>query len=155
MTHVCNPSIAAILREAFVRSLEMTAWLGWALAAAAVVIGYLNYGWRGLALALTVTAFWLLLQFSRALRVLRTASGKPVGQVANAVMLHAKLRVGLRLPALLKITQSLGQKISDEPETYRWTDAGGDAVQVQLQQGRLRTWQLVRHEPPPPEQPGA
>ncbi len=122
----------------------MTAWLGWALAAAGVVVGYLSYGWQGLALALTVTAFWLLLQFSRALRVLRIAASNPVGQVKNAVMLHAKLNLGMRLPDVLKLTRSLGKKIAEDPETYAWTDASGDSVQLQLHDGRLREWRLVR-----------
>jgi hypothetical protein len=124
----------------------MTAMLGWAMAALAVVMGYLSYGWLGLALALTVTAFWLLLQFSRALRVLRIASANPVGQVANAVMFQSKLNKGMRLPNLLKLTRSLGKKLADDPETYAWTDAAGDAVQVELRDGRLISWQLQRHE---------
>jgi uncharacterized protein (DUF58 family) len=124
----------------------MTAWWGWAMAAVAVVMGYVSYGWLGLALALTVTAFWLLLQFSRALRVLRIASANPVGQVANAVMFQAKLNKGMRLPDVLKLTRSLGQKLADDPETYAWADAAGDTVQVQLQGGRLINWQLQRHQ---------
>jgi hypothetical protein len=124
----------------------MTAWLGWAMAAVAVVMGYVSYGWLGLALALTVTAFWLLLQFSRALRVLRIASGNPVGQVANAVMFQAKLNKGMRLPDLLKLTRSLGKKLADEPETYVWADAAGDSVQVQLSEGRLTHWYLQRQD---------
>jgi hypothetical protein len=131
-----------------------SAMSGWALAVAAVVVGYLGYGWRGVALAATVTAFWLLLQFSRALRVLRTASANPVGQVRNAVMFHAKLHKGMRLPAMLKITQSLGRKLemvpsspaSPDDEVFAWSDAGGDAVQVHLQAGRLAEWQLQRRE---------
>jgi hypothetical protein len=127
-----------------------SALTGWALAVAAVVVGYLGYGWRGVALAATVTAFWLLLQFSRALRVLRTASANPVGQVRNAVMFHAKLHKGMRLPALLKITQSLGRKLDGpadgQAETFVWTDAAGDAVQAHLQGGRLTEWQLQRRE---------
>jgi hypothetical protein len=124
---------------------------GWALAAAAVVVGYWGYGWRGVALAVTVTAFWLLLQFSRALRVLRTASANPVGQVRNAVMFHAKLHKGMRLPAMLKITQSLGRKLEGgsagaQAEIFVWADAGGDAVQVHLLAGRLTEWQLQRCE---------
>jgi hypothetical protein len=148
MTHVCNPSIKVILRERLAHTSAMTALLGWALAALAVVVGYLSYGWSGLALALTLTAFWLLLQFSRALRVLRIAAANPVGQVANAVMFQAKLNKGMRLPDVLKLTRSLGKKLADEPETYLWTDAAGDSVQVQLRDGRLSEWQLQRHEAP-------
>jgi hypothetical protein len=124
----------------------MTAIVGWALAAMAVVVGYLSYGWSGLALALTLTAFWLLLQFSRALRVLRIVAANPVGQVANAVMFQAKLNKGMRLPDLLKLTRSLGKKLADDPETYAWSDASGDTVQVQLREGRLTDWQLQRRD---------
>ena len=122
--------------------------LGWLLAVAAVVIGYVAYGWRGLALAITVTAFWLLLQFSRALRVLREAGANPVGQVANAVMLHARLHKGMRLPGILKITRSLGRRLDDPAasgaESFAWADSAGDEVRVELRAGRVTTWELKR-----------
>ncbi len=118
--------------------------LGWALALAAVVAGYIGWGWPGVVLAVTVTVFWMLLQFSRALRVLREAGRRPVGEVANAVMLQAQLRAGMRLPELLKITRSLGQRRGDEPETWVWRDAGGDEVVCEFAAGRLRRWRLQR-----------
>ena len=121
--------------------------LGWALAVAAVAAGYLGYGWRGVALAGTVIAFWLLLQFSRSLRALRAAAGRPVGQVPNAVMLHAKLNKGMRLPEILKLTHSLGRKTADAPETFVWADEAGDSVTVELQDGRVSGWQLQRAQP--------
>ncbi len=136
----------------------MNAKLGWGLALAAFVVGYAGYGWRGVALALTVVVFWLLLQFSRSVRVLRDAAGRPVGSVDNAVMLHAKLHEGMRLPQVLKLTRSLGTKLADEPnEVFAWADAGGDSVQVQLREGRLATWTLHRAGTAPPpgqEAPG-
>jgi hypothetical protein len=143
ITHVCKPFIDAILREAS-RSPPLNAWAGWALVVAAVAVGYVSYGWRGLALAVTVTAFWLMLQFSRGLRALRDASGRPVGQVPNAVMLHSRLSKGMRLPDILKTTRSLGRKVADDPETYAWADAAGDEVQVELHQGRVSAWKLQR-----------
>jgi hypothetical protein len=118
--------------------------IGWALAAVAVAVGYLQWGWQGVVLAVTVIVFWLLLQFSRALRVLRNAGQSPVGVVPNAVMLHAKLQRGLRLPEILKATKSLGKKVADDPETFEWRDAGGDAVRVELRAGRLERWTLQR-----------
>lgn len=131
----------------------MNATLGWGLALLAFVAGYVGYGWRGVFLALTVVAFWLLLQFSRSLRVLRDAAGRPVGSVASAVMLHARLHEGMRLPEVLKLTRSLGQKIADEPdETFAWTDPGGDSVHVQLREGRLARWSLHRGSDPPPSE---
>ena len=118
--------------------------VGWALAAVAIAIGYLQWGWQGVVLAVTMIVFWLLLQFSRALRVLRTAGAAPVGQVPNAVMLHAKLQRGQRLPLILGFTKSLGKKVADNPETFEWRDGGGDAVRIELRDGKLDRWTLQR-----------
>jgi hypothetical protein len=109
-------------------------------------------------LGITVIVFWLLLQFSRALRALREASGRPVGEVANAVMLHARLKRGQRLVDVLRLTRSLGRPLHDTGvragasvhEVFAWQDAGGDAVQVELHNGRVVHWRLRRaagHEP--------
>jgi hypothetical protein len=125
--------------------------LSWGLALAAFVVGYVGYGWPGVALAFTAVTFWLLLQFSRAVRVLRTAGSNPVGQVPNAVMLQARLAKGMRLPQILKVTESLGRPIPlpgdavpGTVEHYAWTDAGGDEVRVVLRSGRLTEWALHR-----------
>jgi hypothetical protein len=118
--------------------------LGWALAAAAITAGYLAWGWRGVVLAVTLIVFWLLLQFSRALRVLRTAGSAPIGQVESAVMLNVKLQAGMRLPQILALTRSLGHKLADDPETFEWRDAGGDTVRVELRGGRSARWILQR-----------
>lgn len=133
----------------------MSQTLGWVLALLAVAAGYVGWGWPGVVLALTVVVFWLLLQFSAALRALRAAAGRPVGQVDNAVMLNAKLQTGLRLMQILKLTRSLGEKIADEPETFRWTDGAGDAVQVELHNGRCTRWTLQRAATPPAVAPPA
>ena len=126
----------------------MSAAIGWALALAAVVVGYFSYGWPGLVLALTVVVFWMLLQFSRALRAMRAAAGRPLGVVDNAVMLHARLQAGLRLVDVLKLTRSLGTPLATGveavDETFAWQDAGGDRVEVDLQHGRVTAWRLRR-----------
>jgi hypothetical protein len=140
--------MVTILRDAHPWSGRMTARLGWVLAVAAVAVGYAGYGWPGVLLALGVVVFWLLLQFSRALRVLRAASGRPVGAVPNAVMLQARLRTGLRLPQVLALTHSLGAKLADDPETWAWRDEAGDEVQVELRQGRVTAWRLRRSAGP-------
>ena len=125
----------------------MSVALGWGLALLAFAAGYVGYGWRGVALAVTVVAFWMLLQFSRSLRALREAAGRPVGSVGNAVMLYAKLRPGLRLPQILKLTRSLGhQQREGREEVFTWIDGGGDCVETRLREGRLATWSLRRAE---------
>jgi hypothetical protein len=118
--------------------------LGWGLAVVAVAAGWQGWGWQGVLLAVTVIVFWLLLEFSRSLRVLRQAAGAPVGSVANAVMLNARLQAGMRLPQVLKHTRSLGRAVSQEPEMWAWTDGGGDEVRVTLHAGRVTRWELVR-----------
>jgi hypothetical protein len=126
--------------------------IGWALAAAALVVGWLSYGWRGLVLALTVIAFWMLLQFSRTLRVLRGAAQSPLGQLDSAVMFNAKLHAGLRLPEVIALARSLGRKVgadvadvADEPEVFVWRDGGDDEVEVTFVNGRCTQWHLRRH----------
>src|SRR5262245_64007897 len=104
--------------------------IGWLLAAAALAIGYLQWGWPGVVLAVTMIVFWLLLQFSRALRVLRRAGQAPVGHIDSAVMLHARLQRGQRLPQILALTKSLGIKRDDDPEVFEWRDTGGDRKSV-------------------------
>ena len=132
---------------------------GWALALTALVVGGLQWGWQGVVLAITVIVFWLLLQFSRALRVMRQAAGAPVGHVDSAVMLHTKLRTGMRLIDIIPLTRSLGQagkpqglQDTQALEIFTWTDAAGVAVRVELRAGRLQRWELQR--PTEPAQPG-
>ena len=117
---------------------------GWALAVVAVAVGYTSYGWPGVALAVSVIAFWLLLQFSRALRAMRTAADRPVGHVDSAVMLQSRLHAGMSLAQVIKLTRSLGEKRGDAPESYAWRDAGGDEVIVEMKDGRLSRFQLQR-----------
>ena len=132
----------------------MNASWGWALAALAVVVGWMQWGWQGVLMAVTLITFWLLLQFNRAVRVMRQASGAPVGHVASAVMLHSRLRPGMRLMEIIPLTHSLGQRADDaataDPavERFVWTDASGASVSVELARGRLRSWVLQR---PPAE----
>ena len=123
--------------------------LGLVLAVAALAAGYWSYGWRGLVLALTVIAFWLLLQFSRTLRVLRTAAQSPLGHVDNAVMFNARLSAGLRLPEVISMTRSLGRTAGDPAEGGRevfvWRDSGGDEVELTFVNGRCTQWFMRRN----------
>ena len=122
----------------------MNAAVGWLLAVAAVAAGYVGYGWRGVVLAISVVAFWMLLQFSRAVRAMRAAAARPVGTVDSAVMLQSRLHKGLTLAQLIKQTHSLGDKRGDAPESYAWCDAAGDEVVVELRGGRVTQWRLAR-----------
>jgi len=125
----------------------MSALVGWTLAAAALGVGWLSYGWRGVVLALTVIVFWLLLQFSRTLGLLRSAGQAPLGHVDSALMLQSRLRAGMRLPAVIGLTRSLGRKVHEEPETFAWRDTGGDEVEIEFIGGRCTRWTLRRADP--------
>lgn len=124
----------------------MNATIGWAMAALALVAGYMGYGWPGVLLALTVTVFWLLMQFSRAVRTMKRAAERPLGTVDSAVMLHSKLHAGMGLAEILKLSGSLGRKVSEgsEPESFAWRDGGDDEVVIELKGGQLTAWRLQR-----------
>ena len=125
----------------------MSPALGWALAVAAIAAGSVGYGWPGVVLAITVIVFWLLLQFSRALRVMRAAAGRPMGHVNSAVMLQSRLHDGMLLAQVMKLTGSFGVRRSEvgvEPEVFAWADSSGDEVVVELRGGKVRGWRLQR-----------
>ena len=132
----------------------MNALFGWALAGVVLALGSWQYGWRGVLLASSVIVFWLLLQFGRSLRVLRSAAGRPPGTVDSAVMFQSRLRVGLTLMGILPLAGSLGARLTESPETWAWQDSGGDRVELLLQGGRLQSWRLLRRAGGPDE-PGS
>ncbi len=106
-----------------------------------------SMGWSGVALAAGGLLMWLLLHFTRLMTVIRRASNRPVGWVASAVMLNAKLKPGVTLLHVMAMTKSLGERLSEEgaqPEIYRWTDNGGSSVTATFAQGRLAGWEMHR-----------
>jgi hypothetical protein len=125
--------------------------IGWVLAAIAVALAWRSYGWQGVAFAVSVVVFWLVLQFNRTLRVMKNASSSPVGRVGSAVTLHSKLNKGMTLIQIIPLTKSLGLKMSDAPETWQWVDEGDSSVTLVFDKGRLQSWALYRPEPPPEE----
>jgi hypothetical protein len=131
----------------------MTPFVAWGLAVAAIAAGYVGWGWPGVVLGVTVLVFWLLLQFSRSLRVLKHAAQRPVGTVDSAVMLHSKLKAGMTLMQVLQITRSLGTRLEESPERWGWADAGGARVMLEFDAGKLRHWALERALPG--DEPGA
>ena len=122
----------------------MNPLVGWALAFVALVAGWFSYGWPGIALAFSVIVFWLLIQFNRSVRVMRDASESPVGHVPSAVMLHSKLSSGLPMLQIVRLTKSLGRRVSESPEIWSWTDDSGADVRITFDKGVCASWTLDR-----------
>ena len=123
----------------------MSPWIGAGLALLALILGGALLGWQGAIFAMTGIVFWLLLQMSRLMRLMKVAGAAPIGSVGNSVMLASKLHAGMKLVDLITLTGSLGAK--QAPETFIWRDAGGDTVEVKLVKGKLVEWRLVRAAP--------
>jgi len=125
----------------------MNPWIGWALAALFVAIAWQQYGWQGVLFAFTVVVFWLLLQFTRTLRVMRGAAQRPVGHVDSAVMLHAKLKPGLTMLQVIALTRSLGRRLGEGDDDWVWADEGGSGVRLHFTNGKLASFELDRPAP--------
>ncbi len=117
------------------------------LGIALLALAYRAYGWPGIAIAAGGIVMWVLLNFTRTVTILQRAANAPVGHVASAVMLNAKLKPRATLQHTIAMTRALGERrsVADaQPEIYRWTDAGGSHVTCEFTNGRLVRWQLVR-----------
>ena len=118
------------------------------LAALVFTVGaWRQFGWPGLALAAGGVVMWVLLHFTRLMSILQKAAKRPVGYVASAVMLHAKLKKGMTLMHVMAMTQSLGalQTPKDtQPEVFVWTDPGASKVTCTFVNGKLQEWVLER-----------
>jgi hypothetical protein len=95
---------------------------------------------------------------------MRQAGGAPVGRVGSAVMVHARMRRGMRLMEIIPITRSLGQAAEPDPaagpgigmrEAFTWSDDSGAQLRVDLVGGRVVRWTLERHAEPQPAPAGA
>jgi hypothetical protein len=60
----------------------------------------------------------------------------------------------MQMLQVLPLTRSLGERVAEEPETWLWRDAGGDAVRVELRAGRVSAVRLERAEAGEPAQRG-
>ncbi|MES2937247.1 MAG: glycerate kinase [Pseudomonadota bacterium] len=112
-----------------------------------VAAAYRGWGWAGVALAATGIVMWMLLHFTRMMKVLQRASNRPVGYCDSAVMLNAKLRPGASLLHVVAMTRALGELVSPketQPEIYRWTDPGQSFVNCVFANGKLLKWELTR-----------
>ena len=106
-----------------------------------------QFGWAGIALAAGGVVMWILLHFTRLMTILKKAANRPVGHVASAVMLNAKLKKGMTLMHVIAMTKSLGalQTPKDEqPEVFVWTDSGQSLVTCTFVGGQLQAWTLER-----------
>lgn len=121
--------------------------LGWALVAVFVALAWHQYGWQGVLFAITVVVFWLLLQFSRAMRAMKQAGQAPVGRVDSAVMLNAKLRPGMTMLQVIGLTKSLGRKLDAGDDDWAWSDEGGSTVRLHFTGGKLARHELDRPAP--------
>lgn len=111
------------------------------------------WGWPGVLTGAGGGLLWLLLHFTRVMQVMRRAADRPIGTVASAVMLNARLRRGVNLLHVVALTRSLGEHLGTEgaePEVYGWRDAGGAQVRCEFEAGRLARWHLLRPATLPP-----
>jgi hypothetical protein len=126
------------------------------LGVAVVVVAYRSAGWGGVALAAGGIVMWMLLHFTRMMKVLQRASNRPVGFVDSAVMLNARLRPGVNMLHVVAMTRALGDQLSEkdaQPEVFRWTDGSASHVTCTFENGKLVKWELVRPQPGPEEPP--
>jgi hypothetical protein len=129
--------------------------LGWGLAAALLAVAWQAYGWQGVLAAISAIVFWLLLQFNRAVRVMKNAGATPVGHVDSAVMLNAKLHAGMTMLQVVTLTKSLGRKRDAAGGTWAWGDAGGNEVTLHFERGRLARFEFARGAGAEPAPAGA
>ena len=129
------------------------------LGVAVVAIAWRAYGWPGVALAVGGIVMWMLMHFTRMMKVLQRAANRPVGWCDSAVMLNAKLRPGVNLLHVVAMTRALGEQLSpkdEQPEVYRWTDGSASHVTCTFANGKLVEWALFRpQEAPEPAEPPA
>lgn len=121
-----------------------------ALAIAIAYAAWQAYGWKGLILAALMISFWLLLHFTKLMRLLQAAAKRPIGHVRNARVLHGQLKTGMPLVEVVRRTLSLGlrhSKPEHDPEVLEWGDENGDAVICTFLRGRLQTFELRLAEP--------
>jgi len=104
-----------------------------------------SYGLQGLLLAVLMLSFWLMLHFTKLMRLLRTVAARPMGRVRDAAALHARLKPGMAMVDVIRLTLSLGQLRTPpdtEPEERHWADDTGQAAVCRFEHGRLVSFRL-------------
>jgi hypothetical protein len=121
-----------------------------ALAVAIAYAAWQAYGWKGLVLAAMMISFWLLLHFTKLMRLLQAAAKRPMGHVRNARVLHGQLKKGMPQVEVVRRTLSLGTRHTEpehDPEVLEWGDEDGDVVTCTFLRGRLQSFELRLAEP--------
>ncbi len=86
-------------------------------------------------------------------QVFKKAANRPIGYIASAVMLNAKLKPGLSLLHVIALTKSLGEiqapldmneKKTVLREVFVWRDGSDSSVRCTFDNGRLIAFELER-----------
>jgi len=120
-----------------------------ALALALCAAAWRSYGWQGLVLAALMISFWVLLHFTKLMRLLRAAAARPMGAVVDVPALQNRLRLGMPLHEVIRLTGCLGDRLDGAPgepgsgatvgvqEQFAWSDAQGRCLRLGFAHGRL------------------
>ena len=122
--------------------------LNGALAGTALFAGWGMLGWPGLVLAVTVIAFWMVLQFNRATRQMRNVADRPKGMVDSVITLQAKLGHGMTMEQVLEISQSLGQRLDDIGGEWMGRDSDGNHIFGPCRRVGVVRWHASRTDMP-------
>jgi hypothetical protein len=117
-----------------------------------IALGWRLHAWGGVALVVGAIIMWILLQYTRVIKVLQGAAQRPVGYCDSAVMLNARLKKGWTLLKVVALSRALGEQLSAkeaQPEVYRWTDGSASSVTCEFVGGKLVKWDLLRPEAAP------
>lgn len=127
-----------------------------ALVLALCFAGWKSYGWQGLLLALLMSSFWVLLHFTKLMRLLRAAAGRPLGAVDDVRLLQGRLKPGMPMHEVIRQAACLGKREegpSEEViEDFVWHDPHGRTLHLRFDHGRLR--RIERRDASSPDQPG-
>lgn len=126
------PRLRALLFPALALALSYAAWR--------------SYGVQGLLLAVLMLSFWLMLHFTKLMRLLRTVATRPMGRVSSATALLQRLKPGMAMVDVMRLTLSIGELRTPpdtEPEERQWADDTGQAVVCRFEHGRLVSLRLA------------
>jgi len=128
-----------------------------ALVLALSYAGWKSYGWQGLLLALLMSSFWVLLHFTKLMRLLRAAANRPLGAVDDVRVLQGRLKLGMPMHEVVRQSACLGKReagASDgTSEDFVWHDPQGRTLHLRFDHGRLR--RIERRDAPAADQPGS